>query len=176
MKFTAAPLAGAYLIEIEPASDDRGFFARTWCTREFTALELEAQWVQCSISFNRKQGTLRGMHYQCSPAAEAKLVRCTQGAVYDVLADIRPESPTYRHWVAYELSAGDRRSVYIPPGFAHGFLTLTDDVELHYSISEFYRPEMASGFRWNDSSFGIQWPDRPTVISQRDESYPDFES
>jgi len=176
MKFTPAPLSGAYLVEIEAASDERGFFARTWCTREFAERGLESQWVQCSISFNKKQGTLRGMHYQRSPAAEAKLVRCTQGAVYDVLADIRPESPTFRRWTAYELSAGDRRSVYIPTGFAHGFLTLTDDVELHYSISEFYKPEAASGFRWNDSAFGIEWPASPTVISTRDATYPDFVS
>lgn len=174
MKFTAAPLAGAYLIEVEPAVDERGFFARTWCTNEFAAHGLESQWVQCSISYNQKQGTLRGMHFQRSPAEEAKLVRCTQGAVYDVIVDVRPDSPTCRRWAAYELTAANRSSVYIPPGFAHGFYTLTDDVELHYSISAFYQAEAAAGFRWNDSAFGIEWPARPSVISRRDDSYPDF--
>lgn len=176
MHFVPTPLAGAYLIEPEPVRDERGFFARTWCRDEFAAHSLNPGLVQCSISYNGKKGTLRGMHYQKKPHEEAKLVRCTQGAIHDVLIDLRPESPSYLGWFGAELSAANRKSLYIPEGFAHGFLTLTDDAEVLYQISEFFHPECASGIRWNDPAFAIQWPDAVKVISERDANYPDFHS
>lgn len=172
MKFTELPIRGAYLIELEPISDDRGFFARSWCKREFEALNLKCDLAQCNISFNTKRGTLRGMHYQIKPFQEAKLVRCTQGAVFDVIVDIRPESDSYRSWHAIELSAKNRSMIYIPPGIAHGFQSLMDDTEVFYQMSEFYTPECAHGIRWNDPLLGIQWPIGNPVVSARDSSYP----
>jgi len=174
MIFTATPLAGVYLIDVEPISDHRGFFARTWCNREFVERGLDANWMQCSVSYNRLRGTLRGMHYQREPAAEAKLVTCTHGAIYDVVVDVRAQSSTFRNWFAIELRGGGHRSIYVPRGCAHGFLTLTDDTELHYSISEFHAADAECGFRWDDPTFGIEWPSRPTVIASRDAEYPDF--
>lgn len=154
--------------------DERGFFARTWCRRECAAQGLKGQWVQCSISHNRRKGTLRGMHYQIAPHEEAKLVRCTMGAIFDVIIDLRPDSPTYAHHFSVVLTARNRELLYIPEGFAHGFQTLEDDTEVFYHISEFYAPDYARGVRWNDPAFGIRWPDDDRIISERDQHYPDF--
>jgi dTDP-4-dehydrorhamnose 3,5-epimerase len=175
MRFLPTKLAGAYVIEPEPREDERGLFARTYCRDEFAALGLNVAWVQCNVSFNRRQGTLRGMHWQDEPHAEVKLVRCTRGAAFDVIADLRPTSPTYRQWVGVELTADDRRAVYVPAGFAHGFQTLTDGTELFYQMSEFYHPDLARGARWDDPALGIEWP--PTarrIIAERDLSFPDL--
>ncbi len=165
-------LKGAYSIELQPMEDERGFFARTFCQKEFVASGLNPKLIQCNISYNKRKGTLRGMHYQVSPMAEAKLVRCTQGAMYDVIIDIRPESTTYCEWIAVELSADNYRMIYIPEGFAHGFQTLMDDTEVFYQMSEFYAPECARGVRWDDPAFGIVWPDDKRIISEKDMNYP----
>src|SRR3954470_11791797 len=148
MKLCETPLAGSHIIELERLIDERGFFARTWCADEFRNMGLNPQLSQCSISWNACRGTLRGMHYQAEPYAECKLVRCSAGAIYDVIVDLRPSSPTYRNWFAVELSAENRKMVYVPEGFAHGFQTLADDTEIVYQISESYRPEYARGVRW----------------------------
>lgn len=174
MIFREAGVAGAYLIEVEPLVDERGFFARTFCRREFADHGLEIELAQCSLSFNPRRGTLRGMHYQAAPHAEAKLIRCTRGSVHDVLIDLRRDSPTFKRHCATTLSAENRRLIYAPPGVAHGFLTLEDDSELSYQMSEFYHPESSRGVRWDDPAFGIPWPAEPRVISHRDRSYPDF--
>jgi dTDP-4-dehydrorhamnose 3,5-epimerase len=174
--FTQTQLPGVMLIEPERLEDARGFFARTWCVREMARQGLASRLVQCSISFNPHKGTLRGMHYQTAPHEEAKLVRCTMGAVYDVIVDLRPDSPTFEHWISTELTAKNRHMVYVPTGCAHGFLTLTDDTELFYQTSEFYAPQSAKGVRWNDARFGIQWPGKVRIISERDQNYPDFSS
>lgn len=174
MEFHSTKLAGAYLIELEPAQDSRGFFARTFCTEEFAAHRLETDFPQHSMSFSARTGTLRGMHYQREPGTEVKLVRCTRGAILDVIIDIRPKSPTYRHWQGFELSAANRRQLYIPKGFAHGFQTLSDDVEVSYLISAAYRPDLAGGLRYNDPAFGITWPLPVTEISEKDLRWPDF--
>ena len=176
MIFTETPLRGAWLIDPEPVEDERGFFARTYCRTEFERHGLNPNLVQCNLSFNRKKGTLRGMHYQVAPRQEAKVVWCVSGAVFDVIVDLRPESPTYRRSFAVELSAGTQRMLYIPEGLAHGFQTLRDDSSLFYQMSEFYAPECARGARWNDPAFGIRWPAAPAVISPKDAAYPDFES
>lgn len=167
-------LNGLYMIEPERLEDNRGFFARIWCEREFKAIGINPKLAQCSISFNRKKGTLRGMHYQDIPYKESKLVRCTMGAVYDVAIDLRPESNTFRQWISMELTAENRKMIYIPEGFAHGFLTLADNTEVFYQISEFYMSEYSRGVRWNDPAFRIHWPDKIAVISDRDQNYPDF--
>ncbi|MBM4386812.1 MAG: dTDP-4-dehydrorhamnose 3,5-epimerase [Deltaproteobacteria bacterium] len=174
MKFTETELAGAFLIELEPSEDERGFFARTFCRKEFEERGLVTDFVQSSISFNKKKGTLRGMHFQAPPHDEVKLARCTRGSVYDVIVDLRPASPTFKHWTALELSADNRWSLYIPKGFAHGFLTFEDNSELLYMISEPYHPESARGVRWDDPAFGIAWPFEPAIISNIDKSYPEF--
>jgi dTDP-4-dehydrorhamnose 3,5-epimerase len=174
MIFTETPLKGAYVIDPERIEDERGFFARTWCQREFEKHGLEAAVAQCSISFNQKTGTLRGMHFQTAPHAERKLVRCTAGIVYDVIVDLRRKSETFRHWFATELSADNRRMLFIPEGFAHGFLTLTDNTEVYYQISEYHVPESSRGVRWNDPAFAISWPSCPQIVSQRDTEYADF--
>lgn len=174
MKLVRLGIPGAFLLEIEPAADDRGFFARTFCAREFAAAGLAAQFVQTSLSVNPRRGTLRGLHYQAAPHAEAKLVRCVQGTIYDLLVDLRPESHIFRQHLAIELSGEARNAVYIPPGVAHGFLTLTDDCEVHYAMSEFYVPEAARGVRWDDPAFGIVLPEPVRVISDRDAGYPDL--
>lgn len=161
-------------ISLEPNPDERGFFARTWCSREFEEHGLNPKLVQCSISFNVRRGTLRGMHYQAAPFAEAKLVRCTQGTIYDVVVDLRPDSPTFRQWTGARLSSENRHMMYVPEGCAHGFLTLEDETEVFYQMSEFYRAEAARGVRWNDPQFGIAWPEEVVVISERDRTYPDF--
>lgn len=174
MIFTETPIKGAYVIEPERQEDERGFFARTWCRRDFAAHGLNPALVQCNISFNRTKGTLRGMHYQVAPHAEAKLVRCTAGAIYDVIVDLRPQSATCTQWFGVELTADNRRMLYIPEGLAHGFLTLGDDTEVFYQMSEYYVAECARGVRWNDPAFGIRWPGEVRMISRRDQSYPDF--
>jgi len=174
MRFLPLLLEGAWLVEPEPYRDDRGFFARTWCAREFAEHGLSASFVQASVSFNYAAGTLRGMHYQAEPHAETKLVRCTAGSIYDVLVDIRPASRTYLKWVAETLSRENRRALYIPEGFAHGFLTLENGSEVLYEITEFHHPESARGLRWNDPALGIDWPSEPTRISARDAAYPLF--
>ncbi|MGB5890302.1 MAG: dTDP-4-dehydrorhamnose 3,5-epimerase [Thermoanaerobaculia bacterium] len=176
MIFLETPLAGAFVIDIEPHEDERGFFARTFCQEEFEAHGLNAPVVQSSVSFNRQRGTLRGMHFQAPPHEESKVVRCTAGAIYDVIVDLRPLSPTFVQWHAVTLSAENRTMFYIPGGFAHGFLTLEDNTEVLYQMSEFYYPDSARGVRWDDPAFGIEWPVEPTAISDRDQSYPDFAS
>ena len=175
MRFIETKLRGAFIIEPEPIEDERGFFARTWCRREFQAHGLNSQLVQCNISFNKKRGTLRGMHYQGPPHEEAKLVRCTRGEIYDVILDLRPSSPTFKEWVPVLLSAESRCMLYVPEGLAHGFQTLEDSTEVFYQMSEFYVPECAKGVRWNDAAFGIEWPEVANrVISERDLKYPLF--
>ncbi|MCS6927204.1 MAG: dTDP-4-dehydrorhamnose 3,5-epimerase [Candidatus Binatia bacterium] len=174
MFFLETALTGAFIIELDKHEDERGFFARSWCQREFLAHGLNPRLVQCNISFNRRRGTLRGMHYQVAPHEEAKLVRCTRGAIYDVIIDLRPESPTFTQWLAVELSAENYRMLYIPEGFAHGFQTLEDNTEVFYQMSEFYAPECARGIRWNDPAFAIVWPPAERIISPRDQHYPDF--
>ncbi len=174
MKFTPTPLPGAFVIELEFKEDERGFFARTYCQTEFEAYGLNPRLAQCNISFNRKKGTLRGMHYQAKPYEEAKLVRCTMGAIYDVILDLRPGSPTFRQWFVLELSAANRKMLYVPEGFAHGFQTLEENTEVFYQMSEFYRPECARGVRWDDPAFGIRWPIDAPIISRNDRQCPDF--
>ena len=174
MIFRETPLAGAYLIEPERLEDARGFFARSFCRREFEAHGLVTEVAQCNTSFNRHLGTLRGMHYQVAPHEEPKLVRCTTGRVHDVIIDLRPESETFKQYFAVTLSADNRIMLYVPAGFAHGFLTLEDDSEVFYQMGEFYYPESAGGVRWDDPAFGIEWPAKPVLISERDSSYPDF--
>ncbi len=172
MKFSDCGLAGALIVDIEPITDERGFFARSYCREEFAAQGIEAPMQQCSVSFNARSGTLRGMHFQANPHAEDKLVRCTLGAVFDVVVDIRPQSATYRRWFGTELSAANRRALFIPPGFAHGFITLTDGAELYYMISAPHVPRASRGFRWDDAAIGIAWPLPPVLISPRDAGWP----
>ncbi|MEE3719732.1 dTDP-4-dehydrorhamnose 3,5-epimerase [Tumidithrix elongata RA019] len=176
MKFTETKLNGAYVIDIEPIEDERGFFARSWCQHEFVERGLNPNLVQCNISFNLKKGTLRGMHYQVKPHEEAKLVKCTSGAIYDVIVDIRPESATFKEWIAVELSAENHKMLYIPEGFAHGFQTLTDNTEVFYQMSDFYHPESARGIRWDDPIFAIDWSlTESLIISLKDRQYLLFE-
>jgi dTDP-4-dehydrorhamnose 3,5-epimerase len=170
--FTETKLKGAFLIEPERKEDERGYFARTFCEREFAAHGLHSRFVQCNLSFNRRKGTLRGMHFQAAPHEEAKLVSCTRGAIYDVIIDLRSGSPTYRQHVAETLSAGNGKAFYIPEGFAHGFQTLEDDTELFYQMSQFYHPESARGVRWDDPAFHIVWPPAERTIIPRDQEYP----
>jgi dTDP-4-dehydrorhamnose 3,5-epimerase len=174
--FTETALGGAYVVDLEPHADERGFFARVWCAREFEAYGLDTRLAQCSISYNRRAGTLRGMHYQAPPYQEVKLVRCTRGAIFDVIIDLRRGSPTFTRYVSVVLSAANRTALYIPQGFAHGFQTLEDDAEVMYHISEFYRPDHARGVRWNDPRFEIPWPSTSTrIMAERDAGYPDFD-
>lgn len=174
MDFTETKLSGAFVIEAEKHGDHRGFYADTWRRREFEERGLDTQITQCSASYNIKSGTLRGLHYQRPPHAQTKLVRCVRGAIYDVMIDLRPDSPTIGQWVAAELTAENYRMLYIPRGFAHGFQTLTDAAELTYLICGEYSPEAEAVVRWNDPFFGIEWPLEVTVISPRDANYPDF--
>lgn len=175
MVFVETKLKGVFIIEPERREDERGFFARTFCQREFEAHGVDARVAQCSVSFNKRKGTLRGLHYQIAPHAESKLVRCTRGAIYDVAVDLRLDSPTFKQWAAVELSADNRKALYIPAGCAHGFQTLVDDTEVYYQISEVYHPESARGVRWDDPAFGIKWPiTENTTISEKDLCYPDY--
>ena len=173
MIFKEIKLKGAYIIDLEKMEDERGFFARSWCKREFEAYGLVTRMSQCSISFNRKAGTLRGMHYQ-QPKWEVKLVRAIKGSIFDVIIDLRPESPSYMNHFTLSLSDENRKMLYIPEGFAHGFQTLENNTEVYYQISEFYIPENARGFRYDDPVFGIKWPKDVSTISERDLSFPDF--
>ena len=174
MIFTETDLKGAFVVDIEKHQDERGFFARSWCWREFEALGLNPKLAQCNISFNPHKGTLRGMHYQAKPFEEAKLVRCTRGSLHDVIVDLRSDSPSYKKSLGVVLTAENRRMLYVPQGFAHGFLTLENDTEVFYQISEFYMPESQRGFRWNDPAIAITWPAEVEFISDRDRNYPDF--
>jgi dTDP-4-dehydrorhamnose 3,5-epimerase len=174
MIFQETRLAQAFVIDLNLLQDNRGFFARSWCVREFDEHGLNPNLVQCNISFNQYKGTLRGMHYQTPPFAEAKLVRCTQGAIYDVIIDIRPGSPTFLEHIGVTLSAENRTALYVPEGFLHGFITLIDNTEVFYQMSEFYSPECARGYRWDDPAFGIKWPEEINVLSDKDQSYAPF--
>jgi dTDP-4-dehydrorhamnose 3,5-epimerase len=175
MRFTPTPLAGAYLIDIEPRGDERGFFARAFCRNEFAEHGLECQFVQVNNSLSAQRGTLRGMHYQLEPAAEVKVVRCIAGALWDAIIDLRPGSATFGQWFGAELTADNRRMMYAPRGFAHGFITLSDNAEVFYLVSEFYAPEHERGIRWNDPRFGIAWPIAPAVLSDKDRDRADFD-
>jgi dTDP-4-dehydrorhamnose 3,5-epimerase len=175
MIFHETGLSGAYLVELERRIDERGFFARSWCQREFAERGLNSNLVQCNISFNKERGTLRGLHFQLAPYEEAKLVRCTQGAICDVIVDLRRSSPTFRKHYRAQLDAENRLMLFVPEGFAHGFQTIRDASEVFYQMSEFYVPEAAAtGVRWNDPAFGIEWPIANPVMSERDRTYPDF--
>jgi dTDP-4-dehydrorhamnose 3,5-epimerase len=174
--FTETRLPGVFIVEPQRLEDERGFFARSWSPEEFEAHGLNPRLAQCSISYNKRKGTLRGMHYQVAPRAEAKLVRCTAGAIYDVALDLRPESPAFRQWISAELTPQNHKMLYIPEGLAHGFQTLTDDAEVFYQISESYHPESARGVRWDDPAFALEWPLPPTAISQRDSNHPRWET
>ncbi|MBI3514659.1 MAG: dTDP-4-dehydrorhamnose 3,5-epimerase [Proteobacteria bacterium] len=174
MRFVATPLAGAVVIELEPSRDERGFFARAFCRDTFLAAGLPGEFVQTSVSHNIRRGTLRGMHFQAPPHEEPKLVRCSRGGAHDVIVDLRRDSATHGRWFAVELSADNRRTLYVPPGFAHGFQTLADDTEILYAMAVAYVPEAARGVRWNDPAFGITWPIMPPVMSERDAAYPDY--
>ena len=174
MIFTKAELEGAFIIEIEKLEDARGFFARAWCQKEFEAHGLNPRFVQANISYSKMRGTLRGMHYQEAPYAEAKLVRCIRGAIYDVIIDLRQGSPSYGRWMGLQLTANNYRMLYVPEGFAHGFQTLEDDTEVFYQVSQFYSPQYERGVRYDDPSFAIKWPLEVRVISEKDKSWPDF--
>jgi len=173
--FEKTKLKGAYIIKLEKLKDERGFFARSFCKREFEQHGLNTNVVQYNLSFSKKKGTLRGMHYQIKPHQETKLINCVRGAIYDVIIDLRPNSTTYKKWLSLELSVDDYKMIYVPEGFAHGFQTLEDNTAVYYLVSEFYTPEYERGVRWNDPMFNITWPDAvPTVISEKDKSYEDF--
>lgn len=174
MKFIAASLPGLYKIDLELLHDERGFFARSFCEREFADKQLCSGLKQCNISFNKKKGTLRGMHFQIEPCREAKLVRCTMGSLYDVTLDLRPESPTFGKWEAFELTSSSRLALFVPEGIAHGFQTLEDNTEVFYQMSEFFNPAFARGIRWDDPAFNIRWPIPEKIISAKDQSYPDY--
>lgn len=172
--FTPTKLRDAYIVDIEKREDDRGFFARSWCRREFAERRMVSDLAQANVSFSLKRGTLRGMHYQMKPYEETKLIRCTRGAIYDVIIDLRPNSTTYGQWVGAELTADNYKMLYVPEGLAHGFQTLSDDAEVAYQMSQFFTPGAARGIRYNDPAFGIQWPMKVEVISSEDASWPDF--
>jgi dTDP-4-dehydrorhamnose 3,5-epimerase len=175
MIFNETKLPGAFIIEVQRLEDERGFFGRSFCRNEFAGQGLNPMIAQCNISFNRDAGTLRGMHYQEAPHTEDKLIRCTRGSLYDVIVDLRPESPTFKQWLAAELTGDNRRMLYIPKGCAHGFLTLENNTEIFYQMSEFYHSESGRGVRWNDPAFGIQWPEGVSMIlSERDQNWPDY--
>lgn len=174
MIFNETDLKGAFVIEPELKEDERGFFARTWCQREFHNQGLNPELVQCNISFNKNKSTLRGMHFQAATHQEAKLVRCTMGSIHDVIVDLRPNFPTFKQYFAVDLTAQNRKMLYIPEGLAHGFLTLEDNTEVLYQMSEFYAAEHSRGVRWDDPAFGIQWPTEVRVISERDRNYASF--
>src|SRR2546421_8906777 len=176
MKFTKSRVHGACVVEIEKFEDERGFVAYGWSEQEFAREGLKERFVEMIVSYNIRKGTLRGMHFQNEPFAQAKLVRCTQGAIYDVVIDLRPESSTFKKWDAVELTAQNRRMFYLPGGCAHGFQTLADETEVLYQMSNVYAPDYASGVRWNDPAFGIDWPPDERTIIGRDRNYPDFQS
>lgn len=174
MKFSPATLLGAFRIELEKRDDERGYFARSWCVREAEEHGMNPRIAQCNVSFNLRRGTLRGMHFQAAPRSEAKLVRCTRGAIVDVILDLRPDSPTFKRWERFELDERSGSAVYVPEGFAHGFQTLEPETEVLYQMSEFYSESDARGVRWNDPAFAIEWPIADPILSPKDASYPDF--
>ncbi len=174
MIFHKTPLKDAFTIDLQPTGDERGFFSRLFCAKEFTQHGLESCVFQANDSHSAYKGTLRGLHYQLSPMEETKLVRCINGSIFDVIVDLRPNSPTFKQWFGAELSATNRRMLFVPRGFAHGFMTLTDDTEVLYFVSQYYSKELERGLRWDDPAFNIQWPMAPTVISERDRTHPDF--
>jgi dTDP-4-dehydrorhamnose 3,5-epimerase len=175
LKFTETELHGAFIIELEKIEDKRGFFARSWCHDEFKTHGLTSRVVQSNISYNKKKGTLRGMHYQKPPYEESKLIRCTRGAIRDVIIDLRQDSDTYTKWISVDLTADNYKMIFVPEGFAHGFQTLSDDTEIFYQVSQFYTPGSEDGIRWNEPLFGIDWPLEVTVISEKDMNWPDYE-
>jgi dTDP-4-dehydrorhamnose 3,5-epimerase len=175
MKFHPTPLSGAYLIELEPRGDDRGFFARLFCEQEFSEAKLTSRFVQANDAVSRNRGTLRGMHYQLGEAAEVKVVRCIRGALWDAILDLRPASPTFGKWFGANLNEDNRLMMYVPKGFAHGLITLRDDTEVLYLVSNFYAPEQERGIRWNDPRFNIAWPITPTELSPKDAAWRDFD-
>lgn len=172
MTFTETRIPGAWIVDLTPIHDDRGFFATTWVAAEFAARGLDASFAQCNLAFNHKKGTLRGLHFQRAPQEQVKLVRCVRGAVYDVVVDLRPGSPAFRQWAGVELTADNRRMLYVPAGLAHGYLTLSDDAEVSYQASTPWAPQSEGGVRWDDPAFGIAWPFEPAVISNRDATWP----
>jgi dTDP-4-dehydrorhamnose 3,5-epimerase len=174
LKFTETSLKGAYVIEINKLEDERGFFGRSWCANEMKAHGLKTNIAQANTSFSKKKGTLRGMHYQNDPYQETKLIRCTRGAIFDVIIDLRPESPTYKKWYGVQLTQDNYKMLYVPEDFAHGFITLTDDSEVTYLVTQFYTPGAEAGIRWDDAQFDIKWPVSPTVISDKDRNHPDY--
>jgi dTDP-4-dehydrorhamnose 3,5-epimerase len=173
--FVETKLKDAHIIEIEQLEDTRGFFARSWCRKEFDEHGLISTVVQANISWNKKRGTLRGMHYQILPYEEVKLVRCSRGSIYDVIIDLRKDSPSYMQWLGVELKADDYKLLYVPGGFAHGFQTLEDDTETVYQVSQFYTPGAEAGLRWDDPTFNINWPLEVQVISDKDRNWPDYQ-
>ena len=174
MIFTETALKGAYVIEIKKIEDDRGFFGRSWCANEMNDYNLNADIKQANVSLSLKKGTLRGMHYQNDPYQETKLVRCTRGAIFDVIIDLREDSPTYKHWIGVELTQDNYKMLYVPEDFAHGFVTLQDRSEVNYLVTQFYAPGAEAGIRWDDPQFNIKWPVEPVVISEKDISHPDY--
>ena len=176
MKFSPTTLADAWLIELELRKDERGFLARTFCEKEFAALGLNTHWPQCNLTLTKKRGAIRGMHFQAEPKPEIKLIRCAAGKIFDVIVDVRRDSPTFGKWGGFELSAENRRQLYVPGGFAHGFQCLADNCEVFYQMSEFYFPDLARGLRWNDPFFKVRWPLEPTVIAMKDQQFPDFKN
>jgi len=177
MKFTETTLKGAYVIDLEKLEDERGFFARAWCRNEFLAKGLSVDIVQANVAFNKQRGILRGMHRQIRPAEEVKVVRCIRGSIFDAIVDLREHSKTYKQWIGVELTADNHKALYVPEGFGHGYLTLEDDSEVFYQVSQFYSPEHEKGVRWNDPAFGIEWPDMDEyLISEKDQAWPDYES
>lgn len=175
MIFTETELAGAFVVDLERREDERGFFARAWCADEFGEHGLNARLVQANLSFNDLKGTLRGMHFQREPAAEAKLIRCTRGSIFDAIVDLRSDSPTFKRWIGVDLSAENRRALYVPEGFAHGYQTLEPETETFYLVSEYYTPSAEGGVRWDDPAFGIEWPDPSSpILSPKDANWPDF--
>ncbi len=176
MKITKTPLQGAYVFGVDRIEDDRGFFGRAWCKNELAEHGLNTDLAQANVAFNNTKGTLRGMHRQLAPHAEVKVVRCSRGAVFDAIVDLRPDSPTFTNWFGLELSAQNHLSLYVPKGFGHGYLTLEDNSEVHYQVSDFYAPGHEAGCRWNDPAFGIEWPDTGGyLISDKDQAWPDFQ-
>ena len=175
MRFEETPIPGAFIVELEAHVDERGFFARTFCEREFSAHALPLNFPQCNLSRNHRAGTLRGMHFERPGGSESKLVRCASGAIYDVIVDLRPASARPFAWFGVELSRENGRALFVPPGLAHGFLTLADETDVFYHMGDFYRPERSAGFRWDDPRFAITWPRPPLIMSPRDAAYPDYE-
>ena len=174
MIFTPTKLQGAYILEVKKIEDERGFFGRSWCKRELEAQGLNADVVQANVSYNKVKGTLRGMHFQKAPHQETKLVRCTRGAIYDVIIDLRPDSPTYKQWIGVELTESNYRMLFVPEDFAHGFITLEDNTEVTYQVTQYYTPGAEGGIRWNDPAFNIEWPIEPVVVSGKDQAHSDF--